>query len=257
MEEKSQYQVSTAKAAALGSYFLKMKKKATILFAEDDENLAFLVKENLEIAGYEILLASNGEEAYRMSLSKKIDMFLLDVMMPRKDGFWLAEQIRKRDLDTPIVFLTAKNTESAKIEGFTTGADDFITKPFSIKELMLRITAILKRTMHSRDISEPVYSIGRITLNFINRIIRIDEQEIKINTKEAEILKLFAENINTIVPRRTILLKIWGNDDYFLSRSMDVYMTRIRKILRMDPGLELQNIYGTGFKLIDNRKKDE
>ncbi len=227
-----------------------MNKKARILFAEDDENLAFLVKENLELAGYEIIHATNGEEAYRLSLSEKIDLYLLDVMMPRKDGFWVAEQIRKRDHETPIVYLTAKITESAKIEGFTTGADDYITKPFSIKELLLRMSAILKRTMHSREISQEVYTIGKISFNFIGRCILINNQQIKVNIKEAEILKILAENMNAIVPRRTILIKIWGADDYFLSRSMDVYMTRIRKLLRLDPSLELQNIYGTGFKLL-------
>ncbi|MEO8211078.1 MAG: response regulator transcription factor [bacterium] len=234
-----------------------MSSIATILFAEDDENLAFLVKENLEIAGYKVLLARDGEEAYRLSFSNKIDLFLLDIMMPRKDGFWLAEQIRKRDYITPIVFLTAKNSESAKIEGFTTGADDFITKPFSIKELLLRLTAILKRTLHSREIIEPVYYIGKITFNFLNRSISSGGQQLRVNIKEAEILKLLAENMNIIVPRRTILLKIWGGDDYFLTRSMDVYITRLRKLLRIDPSLELQNIYGTGFKLLERKSSSE
>src|SRR4051812_2349272 len=128
MEEKYQYPANTEKEVASAFSLIKMNKKATILFAEDDENLAFLVKENLEIAGYEILLATNGEEAFRISLSEKIDLYLLDVMMPKRDGFWLAGQIRRRDPETPIVFLTAKNTEASKIEGFTTGADDFITK---------------------------------------------------------------------------------------------------------------------------------
>ncbi len=234
-----------------------MNKRTTILFAEDDENLAFLVRENLEIAGYKILLARDGEEAFRLSVTNRVDLYLLDIMMPRKDGFWLAEQIRKRDFETPIVFLTAKNSESAKIEGFTTGADDYITKPFSIKELLLRLTAILKRTMHPKEIVEPVYMIGKISFNFLSRSITMDDQQRKINIKEAEILKLLAENMNIIVPRRTILLKIWGGDDYFLSRSMDVYITRLRKLLRLDPSLELQNIYGTGFKLMLRNKSED
>jgi len=256
MEEKLQFQAGTAKAVAFASHLYKMSKRATILLAEDDENLAFLVRENLEIAGYKILLAKDGEEAFRLSISNQIDLYLLDIMMPRKDGFWLAEQIRKRDFETPIVFLTAKNSESAKVEGFMTGADDYITKPFSIKELLLRLTAILKRTLHSREIAEPVYLIGLLSFNFLNRSISIGDHQVKINIKEAEILKLLAENLNIIVPRRTILLKIWGGDDYFLSRSMDVYITRLRKLLRLDPSLELQNIYGTGFKLLERRKND-
>jgi two-component system OmpR family response regulator len=253
MEEKYQFPVNTAKAVAFASRFISMSKKATILFAEDDENLAFLVKENLEIAGYQILLAMNGEEAYRLSISHKVDLFLLDIMMPRKDGFWLAEQIRKRDVETPIVFLTAKITESAKIEGFTAGADDYITKPFSIKELLLRLAAILKRTMHAREITEPVYTIGKMSFNYKNRSIIIDDKEIKVNIKEAEILRVLAENMNVIVPRRTLLMKIWGGDDYFQSRSMDVYITRVRKLLRLDPFIELQNVYGTGFKLLEKK----
>jgi two-component system OmpR family response regulator len=257
MEEKLQYQAGTARAVAFESYFLSMNSKPTILLAEDDENLAFLVKENLELAGYHILLAKNGEEANRISFSNKVDLYLLDIMMPRKDGFWLAEQIRKRDNETPIVFLTSKNSESAKIEGFTAGADDYITKPFSIKELLLRLTAILKRTLHSREMIEPVYVIGKITFNFLNRSIVTENQQLKINIKEAEILKILAENLNVIVPRRTILMKIWGGDDYFLSRSMDVYITRLRKLLRLDPSLELQNIYGTGFKLLQRRNTGE
>lgn len=230
-----------------------MNKKARILFAEDDENLAFLVKENLEIAGYEIILATDGDEAYRLLLTEKFDLFLLDVMMPKRDGFWLAEQIRKRDFDTPIIFLTAKNTESAKIEGFTIGADDYVTKPFSIKELLLRLSAILKRTMPTRELTEQIYTIGKLSFDFLNRSVSVDDQTVKINIKEAEILKILAENMNSIVPRRTILIKIWGADDYFLARSMDVYMTRLRKLLRLDPSLELQNIYGTGFKLLERR----
>src|SRR3954468_8951062 len=123
-----------------------MKDKIKILLTEDDENLAFLIRDNLESVGYDIVWAKNGEEGLRSSMTDKIDLFILDIMMPRKDGFWLAEQIRKRDMETPIVFLTAKNLERDKIEGFTIGADDYLTKPFSIKELMLRLNAILKRT---------------------------------------------------------------------------------------------------------------
>jgi DNA-binding response OmpR family regulator len=254
MEEKFLYQANKVKEAASASYLIKMKKKASILLAEDDQNLAFLIKENLELAGYDLHLATDGEEAYRLSVARKFDLFILDVMMPRKDGFWVAEQIRKRDVDTPIVFLTAKNSESAKIEGFMTGADDYMTKPFSLKELLLRLTAILKRTMHTRETPDQIYKIGKITFNFLSRFVSIGEQQLKINIKEAEILKILVENKNSIVPRRTILIKIWGGDDYFLSRSMDVYMTRLRKLIRMDPSLELQNVYGTGFKLIERKQ---
>jgi two-component system OmpR family response regulator len=227
-----------------------MQKKIKILLCEDDDNLAYLIRENLEASGYEICWARNGEEGLRLTLSTSFDLNILDVMMPRKDGYWLAEQIRKRDTDTPIVFLTAKNTERDKIEGFTIGADDYITKPFSLKELMLRIKAILKRTSIEEKFDKE-FLIGKITFNFLNRLIRWDNQVKGLNIKEAELLKILIENKNVIVQRRTILMKIWGNDDYFLSRSMDVYITRLRKILSADPLLEIQNIYGTGFKLIE------
>ena len=228
-----------------------MKDRVRILLAEDDENLAFLVKDNLDSAGYEILWVKNGEEGLRTSLSEKVDLYILDIMMPRKDGFWLAEQIRKRDLETPIVFLTAKNSEHDKIEGFTIGADDFITKPFSIKELLLRLSAILKRTLPSRERSELVLNVGQITFNYLNRIISCKGEEKSLNIKEAELLKILIENKNSIVQRRTLLMKIWGSDDYFLSRSMDVYITRLRKLLKFDSLLEIQNIYGTGYKLVE------
>jgi DNA-binding response OmpR family regulator len=173
--------------------------------------------------------------------------------MPRKDGFWLAEQIRKRDFETPIIFLTAKNSEPDKVTGFTIGADDYITKPFSIKELTLRMNAILKRTKNAKEYGQVELIAGKIIFNFLNRVIFCDEKQTVLNIKEAELLKILIENKNTIVHRRTILMKIWGNDDYFLSRSMDVYVTRLRKILRVDPLLEIQNIYGTGFKLIEKK----
>jgi two-component system, OmpR family, response regulator len=228
-----------------------MNQKVRILLTEDDENLGFLVKDNLESAGYEIIWAKNGEDGFRLSLSGRIDLFILDIMMPRRDGFWLAAQIRKRDLDTPIIFLTAKNSEPDKIEGFTVGADDYITKPFSIKELLLRIHAILKRTRPDREKTEVEMHVGKITFNYLNREIKKDDEIRGLNIKEAELLKMLIENKNSIVQRRTLLIKIWGNDDYFLSRSMDVYITRLRKLLRIDPFLEIQNIYGTGFKLIE------
>jgi two-component system OmpR family response regulator len=228
-----------------------MKIRGRILLAEDDENLAFLVKENLEAVGYEIKLANNGEQAFRMSMSEKFDMYILDIMMPRKDGFWVAEQIRKRDYETPIIFLTAKNAEVDRIHGFTIGSDDYITKPFSIKELLLRLSAILKRTMPTRLATDVVFTIGKFSFDYLNRSITLGQKSTHLNIKEAELLKLLAENKNNIITRRTILLKIWGNDDYFVSRSMDVYITRLRKLLRPDPALEIQNVYGTGFKLLE------
>jgi DNA-binding response OmpR family regulator len=253
MVEKLTLTAEPERAALSGSLSTRMKEKVRILLTEDDENLAFLIKDNLESAGYEIIWAKNGEEGLRLSLAEKIDLFILDIMMPRKDGFWLAEQIRKRDFETPIIFLTAKNSEPDKIEGFTLGADDYITKPFSIKELLLRLNAILKRTCHNKETNDPEMIAGNIVFNFINRNIVCKGNTSVLNIKEAELLKILIENKNKIVQRRTILMKIWGNDDYFLSRSMDVYVTRLRKILRVDPMLEIQNIYGTGFKLVERK----
>lgn len=243
--------MSKAKELVSRSFLAKMNKKVKILLAEDDEILAFLLKENLESAGYEVIWVKNGEEGMRISMSEGVDLFILDVMMPRKDGFWLAEQIRKRDTSTPIIFLTAKNQEKDLINGFTLGGDDYITKPFSMKEVLLRLSAILKRTNPLGEHGEKELRAGNSTFNFFNRIICAGNEVKNLNTKEAELLKILIENKNVIVQRRTILLKIWGNDDYFLSRSMDVYVTRLRKILRIDPSLEILNVYGSGFKLIE------
>jgi DNA-binding response OmpR family regulator len=249
--EKFQLTADPAQAVASRSLSILMNSKTRILLTEDDENLAFLIKENLESAGYEILWVKNGEEGLRASLQERIDIYILDIMMPRKDGFWLAEQIRKRDFETPIVFLSAKNSEIDKIEGFTIGADDYVTKPFSIKELVLRLNAILKRTKPSKERVDKDLQVGKINFNYLNRIIRYDNEIKTLNVKEAELLKMLIEHKNVIVHRRTLLMRIWGSDDYFLSRSMDVYVTRLRKLLRADPTLEIQNIYGTGFKLVE------
>jgi DNA-binding response OmpR family regulator len=255
MEEKLQLKAGLVPEAVSVFHSMEKKEKVKILLTEDDDNLAFLIKDNLETAGYEILWVKNGEEGLLLSQNEKIDLFILDIMMPKRDGFWLAEQIRKRDYETPIIFLTAKNSERDKIEGFTLGADDFITKPFSIKELLLRMTAILKRTKTSREKNERDVTIGKITFNYMNRYIKYENEVKRLNIKEAELLKMLIESKNTIVQRRTLLMKIWGSDDYFLSRSMDVYITRLRKLLTLDPYLVIQNIYGTGFKLVE-RKAD-
>ena len=257
MEELYQLKAGPAKEVVSGSLYLKMKDKVKVLLTEDDENLAFLIKDNLESAGYDVVWVKNGEEGLRIFIAEKIDLFILDIMMPRRDGFWLAEQIRKRDYETPIIFLTAKNSEQDKIEGFTAGADDFITKPFSIKELLLRMKAILKRTLPAKDRNLTDLTVGKISFNYLNRIMQSGDEVRTLNIKEAELLKLLIENKNSIIQRRTLLMKIWGSDDYFLSRSMDVYITRLRKLLRLDPNVEIQNIYGTGYKLVERERNKE
>jgi two-component system, OmpR family, response regulator len=233
-----------------------MKQPKRILLVEDDENLAYMVKENLQSNNFVVIWARNGEEGLELSCKGKIDLYILDVMMPRKDGFWLANQLRKRDIDTPIVFLTAKKTESDKIEGFTIGADDFITKPFSIRELILRLNAIFRRTQSDSTLVFEM-KIGDVLFNYLKREISRENEIISLNLKEAAILKILIENKNTIVQRRTILNRIWGSDDYFHSRSMDVYITRLRKILRIDPLLEIMNVYGTGFQLVEKTKSEK
>src|SRR4051812_21169792 len=187
MEERLQPQAIREKEVAFGSTLISMKIRGRILLAEDDENLAFLVKENLESVGYEIKIAANGEQAFRMSMAEKFDMYILDIMMPRRDGYWVAEQIRKRDYETPIIFLTAKNSEFDRIQGFTVGSDDYITKPFSIKELLLRLSAILKRTMPSRMTTDVIFSIGKFTFDYINRSISIGSKSTHLNTKKPEL----------------------------------------------------------------------
>jgi DNA-binding response OmpR family regulator len=225
---------------------------AKILLTEDDPNLGMLLQEYLEAKGFTTDLAKNGEEGIKFFLEKgNYDMCILDVMMPKKDGFALAREIRMKDKEIPIVFLTAKSMKEDTIQGFKVGADDYITKPFSMEELLMRMRAILRRINKQEPDNQVVeYSVGDYNFNAQTNILAINETKNKLTTKESELLKLLCQNKNQSVSRSFALKLIWGDDSYFNARSMDVYVTKLRKHLKEDPTLQIMNMHGEGFKLI-------
>jgi len=227
--------------------------KGNILLVEDDENLGFVIKDSLEEEGYLVNLAKDGEEGFRQFHSKTYDICLLDVMLPLKDGFTLAQEIREADADVPIIFLTARSLDEDKIKGFQSGADDYITKPFSVSELTYRIKAILKRTKPAdlHETQKDNFVIGKFEFDFPNQLLKLNGQEQSLTKKEAEILKLLCLNKNQLLSRDMALKVIWGDNDYFKGRSMDVFIAKLRKYLKDDPKVEIINIHGTGFKLTE------
>lgn len=229
-------------------------EKVKILLAEDDSNLGTLLSEYLDAKGYSVKWARNGKEGYDLFCKQEYDLCLLDVMMPLKDGFTLAKEIRLSDKQVPIIFLTAKSMKEDTIEGFNAGADDYITKPFSMEELMLRIQAILRRSMKTQVVENDKveFSIGKYTFNTEKQTLKWDESEIKLTTKEVQLLRLLVLNKNQVVDRAFTLKTIWHDDNYFNSRSMDVYITKLRKYLKNDPKVEIVNVHGKGFKLLVN-----
>lgn len=233
------------------------KPKAKILLVEDDSNLAMVLKDFLEMQKYEVQLEVNGEDGYQAFRNSKFDLCLLDVMLPIKDGFTLAREIREMNEDIPIIFLTAKSMKEDKIEGFKAGADDYITKPFSTEELNLRIEAVLKRFKYSNIISdrEKVFEIGKLKFDYTNLKLIGPKGEKKLTKREAEVLRMLALNQGKILRREVALKNIWGEDDYFMGRSMDVYITKLRKYLKADENISIINVHGTGFKL--EVEKDE
>lgn len=223
-----------------------------ILLAEDDRNLGQLLKEYLDAKGYQSVLTTNGKEAWDQFQKDRFDLCLLDVMMPVKDGFTLAREIRSADKNIPIVFLTAKSMKEDTIEGFTVGGDDYITKPFSMEELQLRITAILRRVKNQslRQSEQNEFKIGKFTFTYADRVLMMGGKKQELTTKEADLLKLLCLNSNDVVDRNFALRTVWHNDSYFSARSMDVYISKLRKYLSGDPKVEILNIHGRGFKLI-------
>ncbi len=230
---------------------MKRKIKATILLVEDDKNLGIVLTDFLKMSGYQVELAENGVAGLEMFKNGNFDLCILDVMMPLKDGFTLAEEIRSLDETMPIVFLTAKTMKEDKILGFKTGADDYMTKPFSTEELNLRIEAILRRTKLSLLSTDKtvVFNIGKYTFNYSNQSLTGPDKERRLTKKEAEVLRLLCINKNKILRREIALKLIWGADDYFMGRSMDVYITKLRKLLKNDPAVNIVNIHRTGFML--------
>ncbi|VAX28879.1 Transcriptional regulatory protein rprY [hydrothermal vent metagenome] len=228
-----------------------MNKKAKILLVEDDPNLGGLIKEFLIVKGYDVDLAQDGEEGLKKYNSEKFDICILDIMLPKMDGFTLAREIRSVDKMIPIIFLTAKSQHEDKIEGFKIGGDDYITKPFSMEELLYRIDAILRRVGNSeKDNSQHPVKIGKLEYDFNKRTLSFDGEKIKLTTKENELLNLLVMKRGETVSRSEALIKIWRSDNYFNSRSMDVYITKLRAHLKADNSIEIINVHGEGFKLI-------
>jgi DNA-binding response OmpR family regulator len=223
--------------------------KASILYVEDDETLSFVTKDNLEIHGYEITHFADGLAAKKEILNNlsNYNLCILDVMLPEIDGFALAKVIRERNSQIPILFLTAKSLKDDRIHGLKIGADDYITKPFSIEELTLKIEIFLKRSQVNNNNTVSLYEIGRYTFNYKNLSLKFGEEEKILTQKEADLLKLFTENQNEVLKRSFILENVWGEDDYFLGRSLDVFISRLRKYLSKDDSLKVKNIHGVGF----------
>lgn len=231
------------------------EEKIKILLAEDDSNLGNLLKEYLEAKNYNTTWAKNGKEGFDLFKKSTYDLCLLDVMMPLKDGFTLAKEIRAQNKSVPIVFLTAKSMKEDAIEGFTVGADDYITKPFSMEELLLRLNAILRRTKNQTTADNTIkfFEIGQYQFDYENQKLKIGKKEQGLTTKEAELLRLLCLHKNDVLDRNFALNAIWKDDNYFNSRSMDVFVTRLRKYLKDDPKVEIINIHGKGFKLLVNK----
>lgn len=226
------------------------EEKVKILLCEDDENLGMLLREYLQAKGYDTDLLPDGEAGYKAFLNNEYDVCVFDVMMPKKDGFTLAQEIRSINAEVPILFLTAKNLKEDVIEGFKIGGDDYITKPFSMEELLFRIEAILRRIQSKKLKEKVVYKLGRFTFDSQKQTLEIDGESRKLTTKESELLSLLCANLNDILERNYALKTIWIDDTYFTARSMDVYITKLRKILKDDPGVQIINIHGKGYKLI-------
>lgn len=222
-----------------------------ILLAEDDENLGMLLCEYLNAKGFMTELMPNGEEAYNAFVANKYDLCIFDVMMPKKDGFTLAKEIRMLNTEVPIIFLTAKTMKEDILQGFKVGADDYLSKPFSMEELLLRIEAILRRTS-GNAVAQDVYNLGIFKFDTQKQqlINTSNENVIKLTTKESELLKLLCTNANKVLERNIALKTIWVDDNYFNARSMDVYITKLRKHLKDDPSVEIINVHGKGYKLV-------
>ncbi len=228
----------------------EQKVKVQLLLAEDDENLGSLLQEYLIAKNYATDWVKDGEKAFRVFEKNHYDLCVLDVMMPLKDGFTLASEIRMVDSGMPIIFLTAKSMKEDILEGFTRGADDYITKPFSMEELIFRIEAILRRTKGTGEGVNPCKNIGKYDFDPQKQILKLNELTINLTTKETELLKLLCNNKNRILERNFALKAIWIDDNYFNARSMDVYITKLRKYLKDDPTVQIINVHGKGYKLI-------
>ncbi len=226
-----------------------MNTKSKVLLAEDDLSLGYVIKDNLSDAGYDVVLCPDGQTAIDKFNKEDFDICLLDVMMPNKDGFAVAKKIRQQTDVIPILFITAKSLEEDRILGFESGADDYIIKPFSMQELLLRMDVFLRRTKKMYSERNQTFRIGEIQFSFNNLKLTVNKTEHNLTQKEAELLQFLCEHPNRILKREEVLLNVWGKDDYFLGRSMDVFITKLRKYFKTDPSANIETIHGIGFRL--------
>jgi DNA-binding response OmpR family regulator len=225
-----------------------MNKKAKILYVEDDIYLSYVTKDNLELKGYTVVWVKDGEEALKAFSEESFDLCVLDIMLPKLDGFSVAEQIRKENEDIPILFLSAKTLKEDKIKGLTLGADDYITKPFSIEELVLKIEVFLKRSKVQKiESTQNLAELGKLYFDFENLELSDSENASRLTLREAELLNLFCQNKNKLLKKEEILNSLWKDDSYFLSRSLDVFVSRLRKLLKKDSRLKIETVHGVGF----------
>jgi DNA-binding response OmpR family regulator len=224
--------------------------KIKILLVEDDTNLGFVISDNLRSEGYQVTLCTDGADGFKRFNEEQFHLCVFDVMMPKLDGFSLAREIRKMNSDIPILFLTAKSMTEDKVEGFKAGGDDYLTKPFSTEELQLRVAALLKRVkIQPEKELEKVIQIGTYTFDTENYTLTHKNFEKGLTKKEAQILKVLCKFKDQVVAREVVLNAVWGQDDYFVGRSLDVFITKLRKYFKEDPSIQIQNIHGIGFKL--------
>jgi DNA-binding response OmpR family regulator len=228
-------------------------KEIKILYAEDDDTLAFLTKDNLEQNGYQITHCSNGAKALQAFKAITFDICIFDIMMPNLDGFELAASIRKLNADVPIIFLSAKTLKEDRIKGLRLGADDYLVKPFSIEELVLKIEVFLKRSTKNIDVKKTHYIVGKYEFDAQNYLIYSKDEKISLTQRESELLKLFLDHKNVVLKREEILQSLWGDDDYFMGRSLDVFISRLRKILAHEKGIAIENLHGIGFKFMEQK----
>ena len=225
-----------------------MSNKSKVLLAEDDLTLGYVIKDNLVDAGYEVVLCADGQAALEKFNKETFDICLLDVMMPNKDGFAVARKIRQQSDLIPILLITAKSLEEDRIHGFECGADDYIVKPFSMQELLLRIDVFLRRTKKMHSDRSLNFQIGKMKFSFNDLKLSVDGTDFNMTQKEAELLLFLCEHPNRILKREEVLLHVWGKDDYFLGRSMDVFITKLRKYFKPDPSIQIETIHGMGFR---------
>ncbi|PBQ31231.1 DNA-binding response regulator [Sphingobacteriaceae bacterium] len=226
-----------------------------ILYAEDDETLAYLTKDNLEQSQYQVTHCTDGVSCYEVFKQEKFDLCIFDIMLPKMDGFELTTEIRKINPDVPILFLSSKILKEDRIKGLRLGADDYLVKPFSIEELLLKMEIFLTRSKKTGGPDKSFYPVGSYQFNALNYSLNRENDKVSLTQREAQLLKLFLDNPDTVLKREEILKKLWGNDDYFLGRSLDVFISRLRKILAKDKAISIENLHGIGFRFSDKQNK--